>query len=97
MPTLLHQSICTILNHEFIRSVGQLPDHLQDKTEVISGQDFVGFIGAWRNSGKRPDFGVQVKDTNGNFELKWVLEVGFSEPYDDLQEDARKATPKFQW
>ena len=69
--------------------MGRLPDHLQDKTEVISEQDFVGFTGAWRNSGKRPDFGVQVKDTNGNFELKWVLEVGFSESYDDLQEDAR--------
>ena len=89
MPTPLHQSICTILTEEFILSKAQLPANLRQQTEVISDQNFVGFRGPWKNSGKRPDFGIQVADANGDFEIKWVLEVGFSESYDDLKEDAR--------
>jgi len=89
MPTPLHQSICAILNEKFILSKAQLPENLLEQTMVISELNFNGFRGAWEDSGKRPDFGVRVKNANGIFKTKWVLEVGFSESYDDLKEDAR--------
>ncbi len=44
--------------------------------------------GRWIGSSKVPDLGFRLR-SNGKQELKWVLEVGFSQTYQSLGETAR--------
>jgi hypothetical protein len=48
-------------------------------------EKFVCFGGRWAGSSKVPSLAVRVR----NFDWKWILEVGFSESYEKLCEDAK--------
>jgi hypothetical protein len=89
MPSPLHQSIASIMDREFNLSIANLPEDLQDQTALIWEQDCNKFRGRWEVSEKRPDLANQVLNANERFEIKWVLEVGFSETYEKLVEDVQ--------
>lgn len=89
MPSPLHQSITSIINKKFIRSTSNLPEHLERQTYVSWETDNNKFGGEWAGSNKRPDFSIEVRNANGKLELKWVVEAGLSETYEQLVEDAR--------
>ena len=66
-----------------------IPANLQDETTVIWEEDYNGFGGPWEGSRKRLDFAIQVRNADGEDDIKFVLEVGLSEPCDQLVKDAR--------
>jgi hypothetical protein len=66
-----------------------LPGDLQDQTVLMWEQDCYRFGGKWDGSGKRPDFAIQVLNARGGYDIKFVLEAGLSESYDQLVEDAQ--------
>ncbi|KAL7621358.1 hypothetical protein AAE478_008679 [Parahypoxylon ruwenzoriense] len=84
VPNPIHQSITSILNEEIMMSKATVPVNLRQQTRLLFGQDFQSFRGRWSGSKKRPDLGLQVRNVNNVMELKWVLEVGFSETVKQL-------------
>jgi hypothetical protein len=89
MPSPVHQSIGSIINDEFQSSRLNLPGDLKDETVVMWEQDCKGFGGQWLGSGKKPDLAIQVLNADGEYDIKFVLEAGLSEPYNQLVEDAQ--------
>ena len=47
------------------------------------------FEGQYSGSAKIPDLGVQIINADGQFETKMVVEIGFSEDYEALTNDAK--------
>jgi hypothetical protein len=47
------------------------------------------FGGQWEPSGKQHDLGMKVRDSAGDYTLKWVLKIGLSETYEKLKDDVR--------
>ena len=84
MPSPLHQSITSILTEQFIVSKATLPQDLQRQTSISWETDINDFGDDWFGSEKRPDMSLEVRN-----ELKWVVEAGLSETYDQLVEDAQ--------
>jgi hypothetical protein len=70
-------------------STSNLPGDLQDQTVLMWEEDCDRFGGEWDGSGKKPDLAIEVQNTDGEFDIKFVLEAGLSESYDQLVEDAR--------
>jgi hypothetical protein len=89
MPSPIHQSIISQLNDEIITSRATLPAYLRQQTQVLWGQKFKAFKAQWSGSQKEPDLGIQVRNADNEMELKWVLEVGFSETYEHLKDDVQ--------
>jgi hypothetical protein len=85
----IHQSIITQLINEIIKSEAALPAYLQQQTQVFLGQRFDAFKNQWFGSKKEPDLGIQVCNADNEMDLKWVLEVGFSELYEQLKHEAQ--------
>jgi hypothetical protein len=90
MPSPLHQSITTILNEEFIVSKATLPRDLKRQTSVSWETTTHDFGNNWSGSAKRPDMSIEVRNAaSRRLELKWVVEAGLSETYDQLVEDVQ--------
>lgn len=89
MPSPLHQSITSLLIDEFIESRTTLSRDLKRQTRVSWETTGNKFGSEWAGSRKRPDLSIAVRDTSGTPRLKWVVEAGLSETYDQLVEDAR--------
>ncbi|THC94127.1 hypothetical protein EYZ11_006376 [Aspergillus tanneri] len=89
MPSPIHQSISSILIEEIMISKAAVPVNLRRQTQALFDEDFKSFGGQWSGSDKRPDLGIGVRNANNEMELKWVLEVGFSETYKQLKNDIR--------
>jgi hypothetical protein len=87
MTSPIHQSIVSQLTHDFIMSTATLPANLRRQTRIFSGQRFNAFRDQWSGSRKEPDLGIEVRNTDNEMDLKWVLEVGFSETYEHLKND----------
>jgi hypothetical protein len=52
-------------------------------------QDCRGFGGLWLGSKKKSDLAIKVPNASGGYEIKFVLEAGLSESYEQLLDDAR--------
>jgi|HubBroStandDraft_4_1064222.scaffolds.fasta_scaffold283900_2 hypothetical protein len=89
MPSPVHQSIGSIINREFMLSILNLPKNLQDQTVLMWEQNCNRFGGEWGGSGKQPDLAIQVLNANGDYDIKFVLEAGLTESYNQLVEDAQ--------
>jgi hypothetical protein len=89
MASPIHQSIISQLNDEIITSRATLPAYLRQQTQVLWGQRLRSFRGQWSGSIKDPDLGIKVRNTDNEMQLKWVLEVGFSEIYKELKNDTQ--------
>jgi hypothetical protein len=89
MPSPVHQSIGSIINDEFQSSRLNLPGDLKDETVLMWEEDCDRFGGKWDGSGKKPDLAIQVRNADGELDIKFVLEVGLSESYNQLMEDAQ--------
>lgn len=89
MPSPVHESITSIFTRGFIAAQESLPGQLSSRISTAANRDFRGFGGHYTGSNKTPDLAVQFKNDAGNREIKFVLEVGFSETYEDLLQDAK--------
>ncbi|KAI9859055.1 MAG: hypothetical protein M1813_007183 [Trichoglossum hirsutum] len=89
MPLPVHESITSIFTRGFNAAQESLPYPLRTRITAVTNQEFDGFGGQYSGSNKTPDLAVEFKNSKGDLEPKFVLEVGFSETYDELFQDAR--------
>ncbi len=79
--SFLYQHLTVLFNEVF-------PPPLLGRIQMYTNLKINGFAEEYQNSDKVPDLGIFVKSNNNTRnELKWALEVGFSEQYNDLRED----------
>jgi len=90
MPSAVHESVVYPFNAGFVEAAANLPLSVRTRMNVATNQNFKGFAGRYSGSSKTPDLAIQFKNAaTGKREIKFILEVGFSESYDDLVEDAK--------
>ena len=89
MPSAVHESIVYPFSIGFTDSTVDLPSSVRTRMNIATNQNFKGFAGRYSGSSKTPDLAIQFKNTDDEREIKFVLEVGFSETYEDLVKDAK--------
>jgi hypothetical protein len=89
MASPLQQSIVGLLEEEIITTIKSLPRHIDNTIFTTHNLDYYRFGDKWAHSRKRPDLAIRVKNAFGEFEFKWVLELGFAETYEQLVEDMK--------
>jgi hypothetical protein len=89
MPSPVHESIASTFAEGFYAAKATLPAPLRTRITAVTNEEFSGFGGQYSGSNKTPDLAIKFKNAKGDLEPKFVLEVGFSETYDDLVRDAR--------
>jgi hypothetical protein len=87
MPTTVHESI----QHCFAKAIDQAEIDLPYPAQCfcVQGQAMNQFDGQYLGSVKIADLAVQIRNARGQMETKLVVEIGFSEEYDDLINDVR--------
>ena len=89
MPSSVHESVVSPFSRGFFKATADLPLSVQTRMNIATNQNFRGFTGRYSGSSKTPDLAVEFENADGSHEIKFILEVGFSETYEDLVEDAR--------
>ncbi|KAI9864844.1 MAG: hypothetical protein M1813_002614 [Trichoglossum hirsutum] len=89
MATPIHESIISIIADGFAITKSTLPSSVRTRINTVGNQNFKGFGGRYKGSNKIPDLGVEFRSAAGKREIKIVLEVGLSEKYEDLVQDAK--------
>lgn len=89
MPSPVHESIISAISREFNSVAASLPEPIGSSIEVVANQEYKNFQGRYRGSRKTPDLAVEFTEGNGPLHPKFILEVGFSEPYQDLIQTAK--------
>ena len=89
MPSPVHETIISTFAEGFFAAHRSLPNCYRHNLHAVTGEDFNKFKGCYRGSKKITDLAVKFRNNAGNLEHKFVLEVGFSESYDCLVQDAK--------
>lgn len=89
-PTPLHESIAPILVDSIKAATNDLPASIRTGLRTRTSKEYVGFTDNPLGSGKIPDLAITYKVPNGNTEIVLVLEVGFTQNWDDLVKIARR-------
>jgi len=84
-----HEKCVAIIAEGLFNIRGKIPERISDRIYFLGNQDFNGFEHHYHGSEKTPDMAWEVTDNDGDHQLKFVAEVGFSESYEELVEDAR--------
>ena len=87
MPTPVHESILFGFTSAIAEAQADLP--FPARLYCVTGEKMNGFEGQYFGSAKIPDLEVQIKNANNRLETKMVIEVGFSEEYEALINDAK--------
>ena len=87
MPSAIHESIQFCFERAIVKAEADLP--LDAQCFCVQGQEMNKFKGQYCGSKKIADLAVQITNARDQFETKLVIEVGFSEEYDDLIEDVK--------
>ncbi len=91
MTSCLHETIIKSLEKYFILLFDRaLPEHDHKRIRFQTNVKLNQFGGEYEGSSKVPDLGIFMtnNDTDED-ELKWILEIGFSEEYNNIREDIR--------
>ncbi|KAI9765673.1 MAG: hypothetical protein M1840_007231 [Geoglossum simile] len=88
IPSPVHESITSIFTRGINAAQESLPYPLQARIAAVANQDFDCFGGQYFGSDKTPDLGVLFENAAGDREIKLVLEIGLSETYEELVQDA---------
>jgi hypothetical protein len=78
-----------MINEKFILSKANLPKDLVGQTKIVCETDFRNFGGKYRGSRKQPDLAILLRRADRCYDIKFILEAGLSECYEDLVEDAK--------
>jgi hypothetical protein len=88
--SLIVQCTTTPVHETMIDFLGNyLPSKLSENARVATGRKIPMLKGKHAGLGKIPDISIQEKQPGRSRQTKWVLEVGFSETYDELLEDVQ--------
>ncbi|CUS10110.1 unnamed protein product [Tuber aestivum] len=89
IPTPIHEKVISTISEGFNLTRSSLPIQLFQRIDIVYNQKFRSFKRGYKGSRKVPDTMVQVENAAGTLEVKFILEVGYAETYDDLVRDAR--------
>ena len=89
MPSPVHESIVSAITDGFVGVKESLPAPIRRNITAVSNQAYKNFQGRYRRSRKTPGLAVEFPNANGDLDPKFILEVGFSEPYEDLAQAAK--------
>jgi len=87
-PSSIHEKAVTAISKGFILAFNTLPEKTQDKIDTVTNEKFDNFHGRYRGSEKIADIAVQVENDIGIREPKFIVEIGLSESYEKLVQDA---------
>jgi hypothetical protein len=87
MPTPIHETIPFSFTSAIVQAEADLP--LPVRCFCVTGEKTNGFEGQYLGSAKIPDLAVQTLNADHILETKMVVEVGFSEEYNDLISDVK--------
>ena len=88
MPSPVRESITDTIATGFIVARAGLPRSLRD-FNITTNENFRGFSRQYSGSCKVPDLAVEFTDAAGDLNPKFVVEIGLSETYEELLQDAR--------
>lgn len=89
MPSPVHEVVVSAFAEGFWTAKSSMSDRHRRDIWVVTGEDYRKFHGSYEGSQKKADLAVQFRGLSGNLEYKFVLEVGFSESYEQLARNAR--------
>ena len=89
MPSPLHESVSSVFSDGIGKTKMDLPPDIRSKLRMKHNQEYRGFGDGWDGSAKVPDLALEVKNDAGKPEVRWVLEVGFDETYDQLRKNMK--------
>lgn len=89
MPSLVPESVIEFVRDHLIRVVSSIHEPLRSKIDLGINRQISNFVDEYEVSSKIPDLAISVKNTNRIKEIKWILQVGFSETCQALQQDMR--------
>ncbi|OCK89387.1 uncharacterized protein K441DRAFT_667821 [Cenococcum geophilum 1.58] len=87
MPSAIHESMQFCFEKAIVRAEADLP--LDAQCVCVQGQEMDQFEGQYYGSTKTADLAVRIINDRDQLETKLVVEIGFSEEYDDLVEDVK--------
>jgi len=85
----IHASVISTIHEGFSIACRSLPLHVQDRMNIARDQRYKMFGGIYTGLKKVPDLALDIKNDIGVREVKFVAEVGFSETYEQLVQDAK--------
>ena len=89
MPSPVHENFPVEFLLEFILARNSLPPEDRSRIRFRTNEDTNGFSGQYAGSIKTPDLKVTLEEGRGVSQVKLVIEVSFTESYEDLVADAR--------
>ncbi|PUU78187.1 hypothetical protein B9Z19DRAFT_1127233 [Tuber borchii] len=87
-PSPIHKKAISLISTGFILARDALSDDIQSKIDIVTNEKFDNFHGRYSGSEKIPDLAIQVANNFGVSEPRFILEVGLSETYEKLVQDA---------
>ena len=88
MASPVHESIISSITQGFHNVNAGLPEPIGMRIATATNLRRTLFEGEYEGSSKTPDLAVDFADADGNLDPKFILEVGFSETYEQLVEEA---------
>jgi len=85
----VHKTLVSTIYTGLTNAVKSLPRDIQLSITIVTNEGFMGFKGVYLHSEKIPDVAIRKRDSQGISRIKFIVEVGFSETYEKLVEDAR--------
>ncbi|KAL1965263.1 hypothetical protein VTN77DRAFT_5865 [Rasamsonia byssochlamydoides] len=89
MPTPVHDAIVPIFMNGFFRARDDLPEDIKWSATLSTNENFNDFAGEYSGSQKVTDLNFMVEDASGTDQPRFILEIGHSETYEELLEDAK--------
>jgi hypothetical protein len=89
MASPVHESVISIFFEGFVNAKALLTQNMRPDMIITHNENFNLFGGQYKGSAKTPDLVVEFRNAAGELEPKFVVEVGFSEAYEDLVDNVR--------
>jgi len=89
MSSRIHDHLISTIYQGFDTACLSLPPSIQGRMSVARNEKFELFVRIYTGSEKVPDLALDIKNDMGVSEVKFVAEVGFSETYEELVQDAK--------
>lgn len=89
MPSPVHEAVVTMFSEGFSNARFSMSALRRKDILLVTGEDYNIFRGPYQGSRKIADLAVKFRNLSGALEVKFVLEVGFSESYEQLVQEAR--------
>ena len=85
----IHGKLISTISEGFDSACLSLPPSIQDRVSIFRNHRYIIFKGIYTGSERVPDLALDIESDMGVSEVKFVAEVGFSETYEGLIQNAK--------